>query len=104
MVAANQGLKVIPYFRHAQTEGCTRGLRRECGRAAVTLIVAQRRLTLPAYYHVINATTHPDPPLRSDVTFPQRSSSPTTLNGTWIRDVRAHAVVTKAGMSVAGVG
>ncbi|MFQ2818934.1 hypothetical protein ACK3YN_08465 [Aeromonas caviae] len=98
MVAANQGLKVIPYFRHAQTEGCTRGYKEGVRRAAVTLIVAQRRLTLPAYYHQINATTHSGSTLRSDVTFPSEVIFADNVERyVDLGTVRAHAVVTKAG-------
>ncbi len=98
LVAANQGLKVIPYFRHAQTEGCTRGYKEGVRRAAVTLIVAQRRLTLPAYYHQINATTHSGSTLRSDVTFPSEVIFADNVERyVDLGTVRAHAVVTKAG-------
>lgn len=55
--AANRGQKVIPHFRHAQAKDCVRGYKDGGRRAAVALIAAQQRLTLPAYSRRISATT-----------------------------------------------
>ncbi|WP_323914307.1 hypothetical protein [Aeromonas caviae] len=97
LVAANQGVKVIPYFRHAQAEGCARGYKEGVRRAAVALIVAQRHLTLPAYYHQINATTHSGSTLRSDVTFPSEVILADNVERfVDLGTVRAHVVITKA--------
>ena len=97
LVAANGGLKVIPHFRHAQAEDCSRGYKEGVRRAAVALIATQQRLTLPAYYHQINATTHSGSTLRSDVTFPSEVIlADNVVRFVDLGTVRAHAVVTKA--------
>jgi len=97
LVAANGGLKVIPHFRHAQSEDCVRGYKEGVRRVAVALIVAQRRLTLPAYYHQISATTHSGSTLRSDVPFPSEVILADNVERyVDLGSVRAHAVVTKA--------
>lgn len=47
--AANNGEKVIPHFRHAQSNDCTTGFREGVRRAAVALIVQHKQLVLPAF-------------------------------------------------------
>lgn len=95
--AANQGLKVIPYFRHAQAEDCVRGYREGVRRAAVALIAAQRRLTLPAYYCKISTTTYSGHTLREDVTFPSEIINADDVERfVDFGEVKAHAVLIKA--------
>lgn len=55
--AANGGLKVIPHFRHAQSEYCAHSYKEGARWAAVALIAARRGLTLPAFSRQASATT-----------------------------------------------
>ncbi len=48
LVAANQGEKRFPYFRHAELEGCSNGRAEGVRRAAVQLIAQRNHLLLPA--------------------------------------------------------
>lgn len=48
LVAANQGEKRFPYFRHAELEGCSNGRAEGVRRAAVQLIAQRKHLLLPA--------------------------------------------------------
>lgn len=43
LVAANQGAKVLPYFRHAQADTCKTGFVSAIKRKAIELLVAERR-------------------------------------------------------------
>lgn len=47
--AANNGEKVVPHFRHAQSNDCTDGFREGVRRAAVALIAQHKQLMLPAF-------------------------------------------------------
>lgn len=55
--AANNGEKVVPHFRHAQSNDCTTGFREGVRRAAVALIVQHKQLMLPAFLDVVRITT-----------------------------------------------
>lgn len=55
--AANNGEKVAPHFRHAQSNDCTNGFREGVRRAAVALIVQHKQLTLPAFLDMARAPT-----------------------------------------------
>lgn len=44
--AANNGEKVVPHFRHAQSNDCTDGVREGVRRAAVALIVQHKGISL----------------------------------------------------------
>ncbi len=55
--AANNGEKVAPHFRHAQSNGCTTGFREGVRRAAVALIAQHKQLLLPAFRDVVRITT-----------------------------------------------
>lgn len=54
--AANNGEKVVPHFRHAQSNDCTTGFREGVRRAAVSLIVQHKQLMLPAFLDVVRIT------------------------------------------------
>lgn len=97
LVAANGGLKVIPHFRHAQAEDCSRGYKEDVRRAAVALIATQQYLTLPAYYHQISNITDSGHTLRCDVAFPSEVIiADNVARFVDFEEVRAHAVVSKA--------
>ncbi|MCF5222772.1 hypothetical protein [Pseudomonas syringae] len=55
--AANNGEKVVPHFRHAQSNDCTTGFREGVRRSAVALIVQHKQLMLPAFLDVVRITT-----------------------------------------------
>lgn len=55
--AANNGEKVVPHFRHAQSNDCTTGFREGVRRSAVALIAQQKQLMLPAFLAVVRITT-----------------------------------------------
>lgn len=55
--AANNGEKVVPHFRHAQSNDCTTGFREGVRRAAVALIVQHKQLLLPAFHDIARTTT-----------------------------------------------
>lgn len=93
--AANGGQKIIPHFRHAQSEDCVRGYKNGVRRAAVALIAARRGLMLPAFSHQACATTASGQSLFRDVAF---NAIPvdgyTVLRFVDLGDVFAHAVLT----------
>jgi hypothetical protein len=55
--AANNGEKVIPHFRHAQSNDCTDGFREGVRRAAVALIAQHKQLMLPAFLDTVSVFT-----------------------------------------------
>lgn len=55
--AANNGEKVVPHFRHAQSNDCTTGFREGVRRAAVALIVQHKQLLLPAFLDMARFAT-----------------------------------------------
>lgn len=55
--AANNGEKVVPHFRHAQSNDCTDGFREGVRRAAVALIAQHKQLMLPAFLGKARVTT-----------------------------------------------
>ncbi len=55
--AANNGEKVVPHFRHAQSNDCTTGYREGVRRAAVALIAQHKQLMLPAFFDMARVTT-----------------------------------------------
>ncbi len=93
--AANGGLKVIPHFRHVQSEDCVRGYKEGVRRAAVALIAARRGLTLPAFSQQVSATTVSGHSLFRDVAF---KAAPVDGNEVErfvdLGDVLAHAILT----------
>ncbi|MCC6073873.1 competence protein CoiA [Pseudomonas sp. GCM10022188] len=93
--AANGGQKVIPHFRHVQSEDCVRGYKEGVRRAAVALIAARRGLTLPAFSRQVSATAVSGHSLFRDVSF---QAAPVIGDSVKrfvdLGDVVAHAVVT----------
>lgn len=55
--AANNGEKVVPHFRHAQSNDCTTGFREGVRRAAVALIAQHKQLLLPAFLDMARFAT-----------------------------------------------
>lgn len=93
--AANGGLKVIPHFRHVQSEDCVRGFKEGVRRAAVALIAARRGLVLPAFSRQVSATTASGHSLFREVAFQE-----TFVYGDSVErfvdlgDVLAHVILT----------
>lgn len=56
LVAANQGSKVLPYFRHQQS-ACEGGQAAGVRRRAIELIVAELQLQLPPFSQTISVQT-----------------------------------------------
>lgn len=93
--AANGGQKVIPHFRHAQSEDCVRGYKEGVRRAAVALIAARRGLTLPAFSHQVRAATASGHSLFRDVAFKAAPVGGDAVERfVDLGDVLAHAVLT----------
>lgn len=93
--AANGGQKVIPHFRHGHSENCVSGFKDGVRRAAVALIAAQRRLTLPAFRHQISAMADSGRILSREVSVPETSATADTVERfVDLGDVIAHAVLT----------
>lgn len=93
--AANGGLKIIPHFRHVQSEDCIRGYKEGVRRAAVALIAARQGLTLPAFSRQVSATTVSGHSLFREVAFqamPVRGDSVERFVD--LGDVLAHAILT----------
>lgn len=92
--AANGGLKVIPHFRHVQSEHCIRGYTEGVRRAAVALIAERRNLTLPAFSRQVSALTVSGHSLFREVAF-----RATLVRGDSVErfvnlgDVLAHAIL-----------
>ncbi|WP_161563933.1 hypothetical protein [Pseudomonas aeruginosa] len=55
--AANDGEKVVPYFRHAKSNDCFDGFRESVRRAAVALIAQHKQLMLPALIETVRVPT-----------------------------------------------
>lgn len=55
--AANNGVKVIPHFRHAKSNDCFDGFREGVRRAAVELIAQHKQLMLPALIETVRVAT-----------------------------------------------
>lgn len=68
LVAANEGTKVLPYFRHQQ-RACEGGHAAGVRRKAIELIVAERQLQLPPFSQAISAKTMNGFVIRKAVSF-----------------------------------
>ncbi|WP_143068520.1 hypothetical protein [Azotobacter beijerinckii] len=96
--AANGGQKVIPHFRHAQSEDCISGYKDGVRRAAVALIAEQRRLMLPGYSRQVTAMTTSGHTLLRDVTFqPTAITVEAVERFVDLGEVVAHAALTAFG-------
>lgn len=93
--AANGGQKVIPHFRHVQSEDCVRGYKEGVRRAAVAVIAAKLGLTLPAFSRQVSATAVSGHSLFREVAF---QAAPVIGDSVErfvdLGDVLAHAIVT----------
>ncbi|MDR8017799.1 hypothetical protein [Ectopseudomonas guguanensis] len=68
LVAANEGTKVLPYFRHQQ-QACEGGHAAGVRRKAIELIVAELQLQLPPFSQTISAKTMSGFVIRKTVSF-----------------------------------
>lgn len=96
--AANNGEKVTPHFRHAQSNDCTTGFREGVRRAAVALIVQHKLLMLPTFLDVIRITTASGRMLEEKIELP-----PVTVTADSVErfveldELRCHAVLHLSG-------
>ena len=56
LVAANQGEKRLPYFRHVEQDDCWQGRSEGMRRAAVQLIAQRQEILLPGYKDTVILT------------------------------------------------
>lgn len=68
LVAANEGTKVLPYFRHQQ-KACEGGHAAGVKRKAIELIVEALQIQLPPFTQVVSAKTMNGFPIRKTVSF-----------------------------------
>ncbi|WP_407309434.1 hypothetical protein [Pseudomonas sp. nanlin1] len=91
--AANQGEKIAPYFRHAQSSACETGFREGVRRAAVALIAEQMNLTLPAYQGKARVSCSSGLLLTESIEFgPQLVTADHVSRFVDLGEARAHAV------------
>jgi hypothetical protein len=96
--AANNGEKVVPHFRHAQSNDCTTGFREGVRRAAVALIVQHKLLLLPTFLDMARVATSSGRMLEEKVELP-----PVTVTADSVErfveldELRGHAVLHLSG-------
>lgn len=101
LVAANQGEKRLPYFRHAELEGCSRGRSEGIRRAAVQVIAQHKRLLLPPFSERVVQSLKSGKILTKEVTFVALSIIPDQVEKfVDLGDLRAHARLTLQGRSL----
>lgn len=96
--AANNGEKVVPHFRHAQSNDCTTGFREGVRRAAVALIVQHKQLMLPAFLDVVRITTACGRMLEENVELPPAMVTADSVERfVALDELRGHAVLHLSG-------
>lgn len=101
LVAANQGEKRLPYFRHAELEGCSGGRSEGIRRAAVQLIAQHQRLLLPSFSERVVQFLKSGKTLTRDVGFDALSIIPEQVDKfVDLDDLRAHARLSLQGRSL----
>ncbi|WP_137819597.1 hypothetical protein [Pseudomonas sp. 2FG] len=96
--AANNGEKVIPHFRHAQSNDCTDGFREGVRRAAVALIVQHRQLLLPAFLGTARVSTVSGRLLEDKVELkPATATADSVERFVDLDGLRGHAVLHQSG-------
>lgn len=94
LVAANQGEKRLPYFRHAEIEGCANGRTEGIRRAAVDLIARKKALLLPMFSDSVGVATHSGRLISQDVRIPPLEIHADQVDRfVDLGDLRAHALV-----------
>lgn len=96
--AANRGQKVVPHFRHVQSDNCTSGYKDGIRRAAIALIYRERHLLLPAFSQTVSARVASGHTLFREVEFAAKAVVPDAVDRFIdVGDVVAHAVLTVQG-------
>lgn len=97
LVAANQGKKRLPYFRHAESEGCTRGRSEGIRRAAVQLIAEKKELLLAGFAERVSLATRSGRLISKDVNFRPALVTPDKVDRfvDLDDDLRAHAFISR---------
>lgn len=98
LVAANQGRKRLPYFRHAAAQGCEHGRAEGIRRAAVQLIAEHKRLLLPGFHHQLRKVARCGTVCIREVQFPATTVVADKVERFVDLDgLRAHALITVNG-------
>ena len=96
--AANNGEKVVPHFRHAQSNDCTTGFREGVRRSAVALIVQHKQLMLPAFLDMVRITTASGGLLEEKVELPPVAVTADSVERfVELDELRGHAVLHLSG-------
>ena len=92
--AANNGEKVVPHFRHAQSNDCTTGFREGVRRAAVALIAQHKQLLLPAFLDLARINTASGQVLEEQIEFaPALITADSVKRFVELDGLRGHAIV-----------
>lgn len=101
LVAANQGEKRLPYFRHAELEGCSNGRSEGIRRAAVQVIAQHQRLLLPSFTESVSQFLKSGRSIVREVGFDTASIIPEKVEKfVDIDGLRAHVRLTLQGHSL----
>lgn len=96
--AANKGEKVVPHFRHAQSNDCTDGFREGVRRAAVALIVQHKQLMLPAFLDKARISTASGRLLEESVELqPVITTADEVQRFVDLGELRGHAILHQSG-------
>lgn len=96
--AANNGEKVVPHFRHAQSNDCTTGFREGVRRSAVALIVQHKQLMLPTFLDMVRITTASGRMLEEKVELPPVMVTADSVERfVELDELRGHAVLHLSG-------
>ncbi len=98
LVAANQGEKRLPYFRHAELEQCGQGRSEGIRRAAVQLIARRKEILLPGFSDTVVMSGRSGQVRSADVAFaPLCVQVEQVERFVDLGDLRAHALLTLQG-------
>lgn len=95
--AANNGEKVTPHFRHAQSNDCTDGFREGVRRAAVALIVQHKQLMLPTFLDTVSVSTASGQLLKKSIEItPAIATADTVERFVDLDGLRGHVILHKS--------
>ena len=98
LVAANQGQKRFPYFRHEELEGCANGRAEGVRRAAVQLIAQRKKLLLPRFSDVATLLAETGRVFNRDICFDAVEVQADEVERfVDLDDLRAHALILSKG-------
>ncbi|MEH6672031.1 hypothetical protein [Halopseudomonas sp.] len=94
LVAANQGQKRFPYFRHEELEGCANGRAEGVRRAAVQVIAQRGKLLLPGFSDAATFVAESGRVFTRDICFdPVEVQADEVERFVDLEDLRAHALI-----------